>query len=306
MKPFRFVSILVLILTTLLGRFDGQTWGEGNPIWTYAVYDFSSSGRIQWSVKGDTTFSGHTCKMFRKDFEIKNCSLNVISSGTLESFDFMYEEDQVVYWFNSELLTFDTLFAFDSGPGFSWVISAPKSYDMDVTCKIVDTSTISLQDITRKQIVINFSANRNYDYEYSDTIIAGIGPISTYMKPWDVIEGAIDGEHEGDALLCFQDDEINLERSKDANCNLISSVNFPSTKHEYLLYPNPAQDQISIILPSWSPMAVYQIFGPSGELISSKPKLDQAAIDLQDLLPGLYWMKLRVNEGVISLPFVKS
>lgn len=290
-----FFSLYSLLITTLI---SAQTWGLDHPRWTYDYFDFCQSGKVQWTMVGDTVIQDNICQLFRKDYEFKSCSLDITDQGTFPILDAMYEKNQVVYWYNHELEAFDTLFWFGATPGQTWSIIPPSLYPGEILYLVTDTSSMVINGSSRKVLNVQYEIIGS-SFGFDDILVEGIGPTIGYMKAWDVLEAAIDGPHEGNSFVCFTNDQIGDYKIRDdANCDIILS-NFSINAGRHLsLYPNPAKDQLNISEVEDGPVTIINALG-----VKYKGFIVNGSISLSNLPVGYYW--LRILQSNFLIPFIK-
>ncbi|MBK6498597.1 MAG: T9SS type A sorting domain-containing protein [Saprospiraceae bacterium] len=78
----------------------------------------------------------------------------------------------------------------------------------------------------------------------------------------------------------------------------IVSVTFETDEVE--IYPNPATDKLFILGGKKDRYVIYNFFG---EIIKSFPISESTSLDIEDLNPGIYWIK-SMNKGQ-AMRFVK-
>lgn len=75
---------------------------------------------------------------------------------------------------------------------------------------------------------------------------------------------------------------------------------------QFKLYPNPANDFITLKMPSNDISSIVEIFNVHGKVVKSfKAYAEYNNIDISDLANGLYIIRLRTKEGIAVQKFVK-
>ncbi len=198
-------------------------FGGPNAKWTYDRFSFSSRGYTEISVSGDTVINGKTCQIYSKINTRKNCSLNVVQVNELPP-DFMYEDGEVLYFYNPDLEIFDTLLWFGASSGDSWELTSPESEFLDTLTYIVtDTGQIVINDIIHPFLEIEITSAMFQDnFTYRDTIVPGIGTLTHFYKSWQIMITQIDGGHDAYSFRCYEDDQIGFyQKDPDIPCDFI-------------------------------------------------------------------------------------
>lgn len=277
---------------------SAQTWGLDHPRWTYDYFDFCQSGKVQWTIVGDTVLQDNTCQLFRKDYEFKSCSLDVTNRGTFPTLDVMYERNQVVYWYNHELESFDTLFWFGATPGQTWSIIPTSLYPGEILYLVTDTSSIMINGSNRKVLNVQYEIIGS-SFGSDDVLVEGIGPTIGYMKAWDVLEAAIDGPHEGNSFVCFTNDAIgDYKVQDDAVCDVILSDFRQNASRRLNVYPNPAREELNL-----SDVEDGAVFIISSLGFKDQGVIKNGSISLRNYPSGYYW--IRRPQSNFLIPFIK-
>lgn len=125
---------------------------------------------------------------------------------------------------------------------------------------------------------------------------------------WGLIED--DGSPEGIWLI----EGENLEVMIDANGNITGDTTYIITYtsveellNAIVIYPNPARDELVISFPHTKSQALLRLFEPSGKLIMQKPfDVGPHRLNISNLLPGVYFLKLEVEGKTIVKKIVKQ
>lgn len=87
----------------------------------------------------------------------------------------------------------------------------------------------------------------------------------------------------------------------------LSSSGFNTVKtSDFILYPNPAQTDLTLELPASS--ALIQIFDFSGKLIQQQTTNGNSrqTINLIDFAPGVYWVQVQTKQGISTSRFIRQ
>ncbi len=92
----------------------------------------------------------------------------------------------------------------------------------------------------------------------------------------------------------------------DKSGSVISSIHSPNPQNQINLYPNPVQDELTVILNK--PLhknGFYKVFNSSGVLIKEGLLYQTTCIDLSNIAKGLYILHMELEDQIISKKIVK-
>jgi hypothetical protein len=69
------------------------------------------------------------------------------------------------------------------------------------------------------------------------------------------------------------------------------------------VYPNPANDQLHIMMPSSVQLEKVEIYNTLGQLVGEKNTVD---FSIDQLASGMHWLKISTSEGIIHKNFIKK
>jgi hypothetical protein len=85
-----------------------------------------------------------------------------------------------------------------------------------------------------------------------------------------------------------------------ASINEIPVVQAPSDKPKLVLFPNPANDRLTVYVAGYDKQKVIEIFNVSGQRVFAGKQADNSAIlDISKLAKGLYMMKISGADGIV-------
>lgn len=200
---------------------EEKLFGGPNAKWTFERFGFSKRGYTEISVSGDTVINGKNCLIYSKINTEKNCSLNVVQINELPP-DYMYEEGEVLYFYNPDLEIFDTLLWFGASIGDTWEIFSPNDYIDTNHYEVTDTGTLLINDLERPFLEVRVGSSWFTDEFYTDTLVRGLGSFQYFYKPWQIFATAVDGDHDGYSFRCYEDDQIGFfQKDPDIPCDFI-------------------------------------------------------------------------------------
>ena len=100
------------------------------------------------------------------------------------------------------------------------------------------------------------------------------------------------------------DEEGNKAKSNIINLNITSS-NYRLTEDEFQIFPNPASEKLSVLLPVEK--GLFSIFQADGRLIHSMASLQkETTIPISSLPKGIYWLRWQSGNQLFVKSFVKE
>ena len=185
-----------------------------NPWGTHPEYQ-------RFFVEGDTIIQGHHCSIINQNF---------VDTGH-EGGEFVYEEDNKVYWFNPTTNAFSTLYDFDAEAGESWYYEVGECSHQVVVDSV---GSVTWNGHTYRTQWVRFNEDVQY---YSGKIIEGIGYEKGLFPSIYVCDGLemFDAE-EIEYLRCYVNDGEMLyhEGGYDCDQTTITPPSHPEWYYEIL------------------------------------------------------------------------
>ena len=185
-----------------------------NPWGTHPEYE-------RFFVEGDTIIQGHHCSIINQNF---------VDTGH-EGGEFVYEEDNKVYWFNPTTNAFTTLYDFDAEAGESWYYEVGECSHQVVVDSV---GSVTWNGHTYRTQWVRFNEDVQY---YSGKIIEGIGYEKGLFPSIYVCDGLemFDAE-EIEYLRCYVNDGEMLyhEGGYDCDQTTITPPSHPEWYYEIL------------------------------------------------------------------------
>lgn len=299
MKHTQFIlleSMLFLFFLIGIKSASGQTWPPDNAEWYYEVSSMGTTNPPYVAyqhikVEGDTVINSQNSKIITRQNEQNLC-------GNMESLtEYIYEENDRVYWYNTHTEAFTLLYDFSAEEGDSWNISVD-ACDFDVFVDSVDY--VNINGVQHKKLYISSDEPRYF----SGSIIENIGH-TTSMFPkdiyWECNGVACDSDFL-DGIRCYLEDNSMVYKPIDTACDstwYITSV--PHLENDIItISPNPVDNQIQIQLQDnmiqQINFSVYNILG--NKLLEGKAK-QNGTINTSKLNTGVYILLLESNNQLI-------
>ena len=281
---------------TIVADFEYLPIGEGNPEWYYEIQ--SENGSITYQhleYAADTTIN-------HKDVTIIIRTNTLYDKGEHSEVtrEYVYEEDNVVYWWNQELEEFTVLYDLGAQEGDSWVIK-------------VGTETITMYVDAVELYEYNgklFRMMQVSDDEdlFSGIIVCGIGHLTSFF-PERLMTRSKGYRVEG--MRCYwREDELVFKYGSE-DCDAMYEKyhhgieeNGSSTGSETLsVYPNPTHGVLVVETQNFAslPTQTYRITNLMGQTVLTGNLTDETQqIDVSGLPQGMYFTSV----GDVTRKFV--
>ncbi|MFM7644635.1 MAG: T9SS type A sorting domain-containing protein [Sphingomonadales bacterium] len=221
-----------------------QNWSPNGAQWHYSYYGFFP-GYVNIAYSGDTLIEGQASKILTKTFHGLGWGMDITSYsiGT----EYTYEANGVVYLRYQN--QWDTLYNFNAQVGESWRMAkqpfanvAPQNSRL----KVIATGTKVINASTLKYVKVEFVDPQMNPLGFADTIVENIGFIGSYFLPYDMFDGAVDG-NEGGPFRCYSDNNFaTYKPSYSEVCDYIMGTTELEGIASFQIFPNPVSDQINI------------------------------------------------------------
>lgn len=264
---------------------NAQDWAPVGSIWYYSdinfLVPFANFPRLISSV-GDTLINGYSSRIIEGDC---NCGF----SGNR---NFMYEESNKIYLYNSITNSFHILYDFNAIQGESWAIMTPNPADSfmvvvdSVYYRIFGNDTIQIQFVENLAPAV---------WEMYGEVAKGIGNITFCFFP----QFSTCDPYTSD-LRCYDNTE-NIIRFDTIPCDTTLIIGIAEGSLGSLfgrdIYPNPAEDFINIHLQFPDEglglkAKLYDLFGRLVYMDELMPYQSNMKLDISRLPGGLYILKV--------------
>lgn len=293
-----FFSFCFLWLTTTSQGWApiGARWHytENFSFWNPIVEDYI---KIE-SVK-DTVVAGKVCRKLTKRHNI-GCS-------DRPDIEFMYSENNQVFFFDTNFSSFQILYDFGAIQGDSWAIlvkDLDPPEDVDTLIVSVDsTNQTIINGISLKQLFVTYKlkGETNPYVKHNSTIIESIGDLwymFNYYPEWAL--GCDMNFSEG--LRCYEDSLIGLFETGIADsCEYIKLLdgNEDIESPPITIYPVPANEVLLVKIEKRIPIQ-FKIYDFTGKVVLTRILKDNR-IPVYELKPGIYIIELfDSNESLLS------
>ena len=276
---------------TVVADFEYLPIGEGNPEWYYEIQNENGSVTYQHlEYAADTTVN-------HKDVTI------IIRTNTLYDKDghsevtreYVYEEDDVVYWWNKDLEEFTVLYDFGAQEGDSWVIK------VGTETLTMHVDAVELYEYKGKLFrMLQVSDDEDL---FSGTIVCGIGHLTSFFPERLMTKGR---NYRVEGIRCYWREGELVFKHGEEDCDAVYKEyhngieeDGPSTGTGTLsVYPNPTHGVLvveTVCTPSL-PNQTYHITNLMGQtLMTGQITAENQQIDVSNLPEGMYF--ITVGEG---------
>ena len=291
--------VVVIIFSICFYRAKSQDWFEGSPSWEYK-YD-------AWYCDFNI---GYDVMRFEKDTLVDNIDMKQFEvyiyrnrMGSITSYSgkrLYYEMDDVVYLFSQN--QHYELYNFTHPIGYIDSIA----WYSDDTCDsllFLKLDTIENIEIAGNALRVQkwSQLNDSIHYPNSYTIVEKIGVIDGFpfeaRQHWQCHSHSCYPYN----LSCYNNEDIGLTYPQDTEC-VVSAKEVIKNIGTPIVYPNPAQDHISIDIEDR--ILFMNVYNLTGELIGIWH--DTRNVNISGLTPGFYILRIFGSKGdQLTVNFIK-
>lgn len=198
--------------------------------------------------------------------------------------EYIYEENNKVYWWNKTQHEFTVLYDFGANVGDEWTITAGNN---SVTVHVDEVGYLVKDARWFKAMIIS-----DENDIFSGTVVCGIGHLTSFF-PEKLMDNRGDFDVEG--IRCYWNDDIIIYKVDDTDCDAVYEqwhlgIEETTVENGFDIYPNPANGIIYV--KSDDVNSDYQIVNILGETVISDEitsKIQQ--IDISNL-DGIYLIRI--------------
>ena len=207
--------------------------------------------------------------------------------------EYVYEENNVVYWWNKDLQEFTVLYDLDAQEGDSWVI---KVGTQNITMQVVAVGQFEFEGSMHKMLQVSDEGD-----VFSGSIVCGIGHMTSFFPERLMQKGK---SYRVVGIRCYWRNEELVFKYGERDCdevyqeyhNGIEEDN-PSTGSGTLtVYPNPTDGILYVGLSHCGSRPEYRITNVIGQtLVTGIVTSENQQIDVSNLPEGMYF--ITIGEG---------
>lgn len=271
-----------------------QSWCPPGAQWVYDVGDPWISSSLQLTYTTDTIVDGFPAQRIDRTYQ-QTQPMNVITSWD----PFFTRTNGNVVW-EWDGTTWDTLYWFSAVPGDHWQPFWPYQEDCpDHTWQVLDTSTSVVSGVPLRTQLLELTET-GIPTGQTLTIRERMGGGGGFGFPGIPPCGAIYECY--CTFSCYQDQDI---VPVGGPCALsLSAPTLMDRDQGLQVFPNPASDVVSIVLPYGTSMQRVEVLGMDGRLVRTlQPDHGTSIFPLAGLNAGLYLLRAFDDNGTA---FIKT
>ena len=260
--------------------------GEGNLEWYYEIENENGSITYQHlEYAADTTINHKEVTII-----IRTNTLYDKGEHSEVTREYIYEEDNVVYWWNKALQEFTVLYDLSAQQGDNWVIKVGTE---SLTIHVDAVEQYEYEGRVFKMLQVS-----DMDDLFSGTIVCGIGHLTSFFPERLMTRGKsyrVEGIRcywrEGELVFKYGEkdcDEVYKEIHNGLNEDALSTGSGALT-----VYPNPTHGVLFVqtLRATSLPAETYRISNMMGQtLMSGRLTSENQQIDVSDLPQGMYFI----------------
>ena len=233
---------------------------------------------VRYSVTGVEEVHGHTCSVVNDD-------------------QYVYQENNVVYWYNQTKDAFTVLYDFNAEAGDSWycdVAECTYLVTVDSVGYIVGDSYFDIS--YRRRHVTAYESDGGTDPIFEGWIIDGIGYDKCLFPDELTCYGGGNDSGEFCYIRCYYEEgnTTMLYHYGEYSCTFIPDAVSENTESPIKVYPTPAKDRV--VIEGINPVEV-QVYNGLGQMVKRMKGTNE--IDLAELPRGVYLLRIADAEGII-------
>ncbi len=214
------------------------------------------------------------------------------------SHEYIYEEGNIVYWWNKDLEEFTTLYDYNAKAGDEWEIKVGTE---SITVHVDDVDVFEYDGETHKRLYISDAGE-----VFNGEIVVGFGHMTSFFPEKLMNQGR---GFRVDGLRCYWVEDALLYHNGDEDCDAIHSVlqgidELPDNA-VFAVYPNPTNGVLYVETRHSTslPTTTYRITNLMGQtLLQGTIHGETLQIDISKLPIGMYYIS--VDEQ--TMKFVKQ
>jgi hypothetical protein len=278
--------LLLALITISQSIIYSQVWAPVGAKWTYSDVSmgWEPFHNLPTTIEctGDTIIDGKSCRIFTGGCE---CSFS-------PGIEFLYYEDDKVYYYVDSVVGFTMLYDFSAMPGETWTCIIREFWSYDTTIfevvgignEIIGDDTIPFQSVK--------NSDDNGNWQWGGKVYKYIGDYSCFYPqyanadPWT------------GPIRCYEDSTTFI-KFQDIPCD--TSIFHMGVKEHVLdnsikIFPNPATSFITINVKEGIPIEEAIIYNHLGQnVLVAKPRNN--TVDVSGLTPGIYYLEVITSES---------
>ena len=252
--------------------------------WYYEITNDNGSVTYQYlECAADTTINDHPIHILVR--------INTLyDKSEVVTHEYIYEENNKVYWWNKTLGEFTTLYDFGAEVGDEWEIK--------VGTQTIPVHVDAAQTVTYKSQEYKMLSISDPDDIFTGDIICGIGHLTSFFPEKLMIKG-----YRVENIRCFWQDGELVYQNGDQDCDEIYEqhhlgVDENEAENGFVIYPNPSHNVLFVkTCHGASLQSEYRITNIMGQtLMTGEITSENQMIDVSSLTKGIYFITIN-NES---------
>ncbi len=267
---------------TIRAEFEYLNIGEGHPEWYYEIQNLNGSITYQHlEYASDTTVNNKDVKII-----IRTNTLYDKSDHYEVTREYIYEENDVVYWWNKELQEFTVLYDLGAQPGDSWVIKVGTA---SLTMHVDAVEQYEYEGRIFKMLQVS-----DVDDLFSGTIVCGIGHLTSFFPERLMTRGK---DYRVEGIRCYWREGELVFKYGDRDCDevyeeLHHGIDEP-VENQFNIYPNPTRNVLVVETHGRASLQAetYRITNLMGQtILTGTITAETQQIDVSNLPMGMYFI----------------
>lgn len=214
------------------------------------------------------------------------------------TYDYIYQESNVVYWYNKSKDEFTVLYDFGAMTGDEWEI---KVGDKTVLMHVDSVAFVDYEgEFYRKLMVVS-----DQDGVFSGEILCGVGHTTSFFP-----DNLMSKDYRMDGIRCFWNGKTLIQKWSDADCDEVYAQFHTGMVESdwaagFQVYPNPTDGVIHIEMPNKDvSLSDYRITNVMGQiLMTGCIEVENQNINISALPAGMYFITM--GDSVQKLILIK-
>lgn len=213
--------------------------------------------------------------------------------------EYIYQEGNVVYWYNKVADEFTVLYDFGAVAGDEWEIMVGEE---TVLMHVDSVAFVAYEGETYRKMMVVSDQNGVFNGE----ILCGVGHTTSFFP-----ENLMNKDYRVEGIRCYWNGNVLIQQWSNADCDEVyeqyhTGLEEPVVDEKFRVYPNPTTTSLIVITNNENQSHthfVYKITNPMGQtLITGQIHAESQAIDVAALPKGLYF----ITVGSATQPFIKK
>jgi hypothetical protein len=291
-------KLLLLLIIGLNVSMKAQLWFPQGAQWYYKAVTFpNTSAYVELIKTGTTTIGGKTCANLNGTYKgaLLGFGPTTITIANFQNIN-TYEENNIVFVYNSYIAAFDTLVNFNATIGDTWKQAISANCTITPVATVIDTGHVTINGLFLKRIKVTYVNGG------TNTFIEKIGSVSSFFLPYS---NCLLDEPAG-YFVCYSDDNFPLHDNGLGVCKFSVGLNDLDPEYNKLqIYPNPNNGLLNIQLQDASlnncTIKLTNVLGQEVRIDEQIKQNDLISIDLGLLKKGIYFLQLFDKGALIDV-----